>query len=55
MDVFGLNHSFFGDEASVVRDIAEILRSGARASERPQLTQQRAEDGSLYWTISPDK
>jgi len=47
-DLFGVNHSFFGDEASILSDLAAMFWTGAGPADRGL-----AEAGGGYWVLNP--
>lgn len=50
-DLFGLGHSFYADEPSVLTDIGVLLRQGLPAGQRTGLTPARTPGGKAYWVI----
>ena len=47
-----INHSYVGDNVSILSDIFDIIRNGAPASQRFRLS-QRTMDGLTYWAFKP--
>jgi esterase/lipase superfamily enzyme len=49
---FDLNHSYFGDKASVLSDLFTLIHRGTQPSERPRLRAVEGANGR-YWAFAP--